>query len=80
MVLVIETPEAGSPKNVREVKPGSYQRTQYEPWRSATRPPNRKAAAIQRFFDQCGRQEEAVREFLRPDAAGLKVWLASAHL
>ena len=38
-IVFIEVPVAGSPKTLREVKPGRYPSNPREPWRPATRPP-----------------------------------------
>ena len=37
--------------------------------------PPTKAERIVRWLDQCKRQEEAIREFMKPDANLLKAWL-----
>jgi hypothetical protein len=71
--IVLVPYEVGTPRETHRVKPGKYPRDRREPWRPATRPPN-KAERVVRFLDQCKRQEEAIREMLRPDANLLKAW------
>ena len=75
-VIFVEV-EAGSPKTVRELKPGPYKRNQREPWRPATRPPN-KAEALRQFLDAMRQNDVTARSILRPDAAALKAWLQAA--
>jgi hypothetical protein len=76
-IVFIEVPVAG-PAFGRQPKPARYPSQQRQPWRPATRPPS-KAERLVRWLDQCRRQEEAVREMLRPDAAGLAEWVSAAR-
>jgi hypothetical protein len=71
-IIIVPVPyEIGSPKHGREVKPRNYPHQRREAWRPATRPPS-KAERIARWLDGVRRQEEAVREMLKPDLALLK--------
>ena len=72
-IVLVPVPVAGTVKETHRVKPGSYPRNRREAWRPATRPPN-KAERVARWLDQWKRQEEAIREMLRPDANLLKAW------
>ena len=71
--------EVGTVKETHRVKPPAYRHDQHQPWRPATRPPN-KAERIVRWLDQCRRQQEAVREMLRPDASLLRAWRSGASV
>ena len=75
--MPVETPAAGSPKVAREVKPGPYPSSPREAWRPARAIPGRKgkAEALRQFLDAWRRQEEALREIMRPDAAAMLAWL-----
>jgi hypothetical protein len=72
--IVLVPYEIGTGRETNRVKPGKYPHERREAWRPATRPPN-KAERIVRWLDQCRRQEEAIREFMKPDANLLKAWL-----
>ena len=81
-VIVVPVPimvpyEIGSNKVLRQIKPPSYPSDRREAWRPARAIPGRrgKAAALQRFLDYMQRQDEIVREFMRPDAAAMQAWL-----
>ena len=76
--LLVPVPVAGTVKETHRTKPPAYRHSQREPWRPATRPPN-KAERVARWLDQCRRQEEIIREFMKPDAAGLRSWLMEAR-
>jgi hypothetical protein len=58
VVVFVEVPVAGSPKSLREVKPGQYKRNPPTHWQPRTRPPSLLEAIV--------RQEAAVRSMLRP--------------
>jgi hypothetical protein len=74
-IIIVPVPyEIGTVKHTRTVHPPAYRHGQHQPWRPATRPPN-KAQRVARWLDQCKRQEEIVREFMKPDASLLKAWL-----
>ena len=77
-IIFIEVPVAGSPKEGRRLRPGPYKRNSFEPWRPATRPPN-KAERLKRFLDDMRRNDEIARECMRPDVVGLRSWLAEAR-
>ena len=78
-VIVVPVPyEVGTVKETHRVKPPAYRHGQREAWRPATRPPN-KAERIARWLDQMKRQEEIVREFMKPDATLLKAWLTEGR-
>jgi hypothetical protein len=64
-------PEAGSQKYARTVKPRYPSQTPREHWNG---PPRRisKAEALARFIDAMRRQDQIVREMMRPDIALLK--------
>jgi hypothetical protein len=70
--------EIGSNKVLREVKPGPYKHAQREAWRPQRDIPPRpgKAARLKNWLDAIARQEEAIREFMKPDAALRQAWLA----
>jgi hypothetical protein len=73
-IIFVPIPVAGTVRETHRAKPGKYPHERREAWRPATRPPN-KAERIVRWLDQCRRQEEAIREMLRPDARLLEAWL-----
>lgn len=78
-VVLVPIPVAGTIRETHRVKPGRYPHDQRQPWRPATRPPRpNKAQRVARWLDQCRRQEEIVREFMKPDARLLKAWLGGA--
>ena len=79
-IIIVPVPvpyEIGSPKVAREVKPRYPRQDRLPPWRPRTKPPS-KAERIGRWLDAWRRQEEALREIMRPDAASLKAWLSRA--
>jgi hypothetical protein len=62
-IVFIEVPVAG-PAFGRQPKPPRYPRqVQTQPWRPATRPPN-KAEALRRFLERVNRQNEEARAFM----------------
>jgi hypothetical protein len=73
----VETPapEAGSPKIGRIAKPSPFKRNVLEPWRPATKPPRNKAERLVRFLDGWAKQDAAIREYMKPNAALLRAWL-----
>jgi hypothetical protein len=75
-IILVPVPVAG-PAFGRQPKPGRYPSNPREAWRPATKPPT-KAERVKRFLDGVRRQEEAIRELLRPDAAGLAEWVSAA--
>ena len=77
-IIIVEVPAAGSPKTLREVKPGSYRRNQLEPWRPARAIPSRprKAERLARFLDAIAEQDRVAREFMKPDAVPMRAWFA----
>lgn len=79
VVVLVPIPVGGSPKEANRQRPAPYQRNPREHWRPATRPPS-KAERLARFLDTMRRQDEIVREFIKPDAALLKAWLAGANV
>jgi hypothetical protein len=73
-IIIIEV-EAGSPKSARTVKPGKYPADKRQPW---TGPPTKrigKAEALARFLRRVAEQDQIIREYMKPDAAGLAAWL-----
>lgn len=77
-IVVIPVPyEIGSPKVVRPIKPSYPQQDRLPAWKPARHPPRRvgKAEALRQFLDRWARQEEALREFMKPNAAMLRAWL-----
>jgi hypothetical protein len=62
-------------KETHRAKPPAYRHGQHQPWRPQRDIPPTKAERIVRWLDQCKRQEEAIREFMKPDANLLKAWL-----
>lgn len=79
VVVLVPIPVGGSPKSVREMKPNYPRQERLPHWRPATRPPS-KAERLARFLDTMRRQDEIVREFMKPDAALLKAWLAGVNV
>jgi hypothetical protein len=77
IILVPVAYEVGTPRETHRVKPGRYPRDRREAWRPATRPPS-KAERVARWLDQWKRQEEAIRELLKPNAALLAEWRSGA--
>jgi hypothetical protein len=75
-VVFVEVPQAGSPAPLRNVKPRPYPATRREPWlpRRAV-PSNSKAVATKRLLNSIMRQDEIVRETMRPNAALWRAWL-----
>jgi hypothetical protein len=65
VVVFVEVPVAGSNKTLREVKPLPFQRNPPTHWRPATRPPSKAAASV-RLLDSFMRQDQIVREMLKP--------------
>ena len=68
VVVLVPIPVGGSPKEANRQRPAPYQRNPREHWRPATKPPS-KAERLARFLDTMRRQDEIVREFMKPDAA-----------
>jgi hypothetical protein len=75
-IIFVEVPVAG-PAFGRQPKPARYPHQRREAWKPATRPPN-KAERLVRWLDQCRRQEEIIREFMKPDARLLAEWRSGA--
>jgi hypothetical protein len=78
VVLVPVPYEIGSPKEGRRGKPGRYPSNPREPWRPATRPPN-KAERLVRFLEDLHKRTEDARSMLRPDARLLAEWVSAAN-
>ena len=79
-IIFVPVPfESGSPKSARDIKPGKYPAQRREHWNG---PPRResKGDALVRFLDQCRRQEESVREMLRPRADLFYEWLTAGRV
>lgn len=70
-IVIVEVPAAGSPKTVRDTKPGPYPRNSREHWKPQTRPPTR-SEKFARFLDNLNRNEQAAREMMKPDLSLLK--------
>jgi len=78
-VIIIPVPAAGSPAPLHRSEPGPYPRQERGYWRPADKPPRlSKAEALKRLLNEFRRQDEAVREMMRPSPAGLKAWLRRA--
>jgi hypothetical protein len=82
VVVLVPIPVGGSPESIRQTKPRYPRQDRPPPWRPQRAIPTKrgKAAALQRLIDYFQRQDEIVREFMRPDAAMLKSWLATGRL
>jgi hypothetical protein len=77
-IILVPVPyEVGTPRETHRVHPPRYPHDRREPWRPATRPPS-KAERVARWLDQWKRQEEIIREFMKPDARLLAEWLGGA--
>jgi hypothetical protein len=79
-VVLVPVPVAG-PAFGRQPKPGRYPSNRREAWkpqRDIPAKPN-KAERMKRFLDGVRRQEEAIREMLRPDARLLAQWVSAAN-
>jgi len=68
-IVFVETPAAGSPKTLREVKPGRYPSNRRESWRPATRPPSKAAASVS-LLRRIAVQNAEISEFLRSAREG----------
>jgi hypothetical protein len=68
-------PAAGSPKTAREVKPRYPRQTPHQPWRPATKPPNRKAEGLRRLLREFQRQDEIVKAMMTPSPDLMRAWL-----
>jgi hypothetical protein len=64
--VIILVPEAGSPKSARTVKPRYPSQTPREHWDGPPRRIN-KAEKLARLIDALRRQDQMVREMMRPD-------------
>jgi hypothetical protein len=66
-IIFVPLPVAGSPKTLREVKPGSYPSNQRQPWRPQQAIPHRasKAERTVRFLDGIARQDADIRQFMK---------------
>ena len=74
----VETPapmEIGSPKVGRIARPAPFERNVLPAWKPATKPPRNKAERFIRFIDNWRKQDAAIREFMKPNAALLRMWL-----
>jgi hypothetical protein len=63
-IVFIPVPVAGSPKEAARSRPPKYPANQRQPWRPATRPPN-KAQRVANFLDAVTRQGAEIDEFMR---------------
>jgi hypothetical protein len=70
-IVFIEVPVAGSPKTLREVKPGSYPVNPPTHWQPRTRPPS-KAEVLRRFLDSINRNDAAAREYMKQARQGVR--------
>jgi hypothetical protein len=61
----------GRPKEANRQRPPKYPVDKRQPWKPATRPPNR-AEKLARFLEYTRGQDEIVRSMMRPDLAMLK--------
>jgi hypothetical protein len=79
IVLVpVEVPVAGSPKEAHRQPPPAYPINQRQPWRPPTRPPCRrvsKAEALRRLLDGIRRNDEAARAMMTPSPVLMKAWM-----
>ena len=66
VVVFVEVPVAGSNEPMRPVKPGKYPLQRRDPWRPASKPPQRgKAADLARLIQNFHRQDRIVSEHMR---------------
>ena len=74
----MESPEIGSPKTVKSVKPGPYQPAPREAWRPARAIPGRlsKAQRLVKWLDAMRRQDAELKAYMQPDPAAMQSWLA----
>jgi hypothetical protein len=79
-IVIVEVPSAGSPEPPHRTKPPPYKRGAPTHWRPQTRPPNRKAAGLERMLREFQRQDEIVRDAMRPNAALMQQWLSGRVL
>jgi hypothetical protein len=64
-IIFVPVPMAGSPAPLNQAKPPRYPSTQRQVWRPQQTIPS-KACASKRLLDSIVRNEQAVREMLRP--------------
>ena len=81
VVVLVPVPVAG-PDFQRQGKPRRYPSSHREAWRPATGIPAKrgKVEAFKRMLDYFKRQDEVVREMLRPDAKAWVAWLNGARV
>ena len=77
--IILVVPEAGSPKNAREVKPRPYPHQEREHWRPQRAIPAKrsKVEALRRFLEDQNRRDEIVRSMMSSTPALLKSFLTS---
>ena len=63
-IVLVPVPTAGADWR-KEIKPPHYPQQQRQHWRPANRPPSKAAASV-RLLDSFMRQDQIVREMLRP--------------
>jgi hypothetical protein len=79
-VIFVEVPVGGSPETARQNKPPRYPHQDRQHWRPQRSIPSRgKAEGLKRLLDYMRRQDEIVREFMRPDAKGWLAWLGGTR-
>jgi hypothetical protein len=65
-IVLVPIPVGGSNEPIRHVKPGKYPLQRRDPWRPASKPPQRgKAASIARLIENFQHQDRAIAEFMR---------------
>ena len=74
IIVPVPVPVAGADWR-KQIKPPNYPQQQRQHWNPRTTPPS-KAVASKRLLDAIVRQDQIVREFMRPDAAMIKAWLS----
>jgi hypothetical protein len=79
--VLVEVPEAGSPKNVRAIKPDPHPPDRLPPWRPAQRLPRlNKAERLAKWLDAMRRQDAELKAYMRPDPAALRAWLSRGEV
>ena len=64
VVIFVETPAAGSPVPVRQVKPIYPRQDRVSPWRPAQHPPRlSKTQRLQKFLDYVRKSDDDVRAY-----------------
>ena len=79
--MVVPVYESGSPKEADRQRPGPDKRDQPAPWRPARAIlPGGIGKALVEFLRRCAAQEQALREFMKPDAAMMREWWSTGRV